>query len=278
MRYQYSSSGFRQNFSNNPISIPNGVKFLLSINIAVFLLMKLSGQENILFQMFGLVPQAVLNEYKFWQAFTYLFLHGSWMHILFNMFVLWMFGKDLEVDWGKNELLIFYFVCGIGSGLITVLANINSPVVIVGASGAIYGVLVAYGFTYPNHVVYLYGVFPMKVKYVVLGFGLIAFFASLSTAQTKVSHITHLSGMIIGIIYILFNLKWKNIRLRYIKMRLKAIRGEQNHQEYKKAHIKMKVDKILDKVNNNGWESITPQEKEFLTRAGQHMFDKHSPN
>ena len=82
-----------------------------------------------------------------------------------------------------------------------------------GASGSIYGVLVAYGFTYPNRTVYLYGVLPLKVKYVVLGFGVIAFVASLSITQSKVSHITHLAGMIIGIIYILFNFRWKNIRL-----------------------------------------------------------------
>ncbi len=125
--------------------LPNGVKLLFIINIAVFVLMELSGQKNILFQLFGLVPRAVLQEFRLWQTFTYLFLHGGWIHILFNMLVLWMFGKDLEIEWGKNEFLIFYFVCGIGSGLITVLANINSPIVIVGASGSISGYII--GFT-----------------------------------------------------------------------------------------------------------------------------------
>ena len=278
MRYQYSSSGYRQNSRGNPLLLPNGVKLLLIINIAIFVLMELSGQKSILFQLFGLVPRSVLQEYRLWQTFTYLFLHGGWIHILFNMLVLWMFGKDLEMDWGKNEFLIFYFVCGIGSGLITVLANINSPIVIVGASGSIYGVLVAYGFTYPNRTVYLYGVFPLKVKYVVLGFGVIAFLASLSAAQSKVSHITHLSGMIIGIIYILFNIRWRNIRLLYIKMRLSSIKGKQNNQEDEKNHIKMQVDKILDKLNDQGWESLTSQEEEFLTRASKRLFDDRSPN
>ena len=240
--------------------------------------MELSGQKNILFQLFGLVPRAVLQEYRLWQTFTYLFLHGGWIHILFNMLVLWMFGKDLEMDWGKNEFLIFYFVCGIGSGLITVLANINSPIVIVGASGSIYGVLVAYGFTYPNRTVYLYGVFPLKVKYVVLGFGVIAFVASLSITQSKVSHITHLAGMIIGIIYILFNFRWKNIRLWYTKIRLRSIQDKQNSHEGEETHIKMQVDKILDKLNDQGWESLTSQEEEFLTRASKSLFDDRSPN
>ena len=278
MRYQYSSRGFRQDSDGNPLFLPNGVKLLLIINIAVFVLMELSGQKNILFQLFGLVPRAVLQEYRLWQTFTYLFLHGGWIHILFNMLVLWMFGKDLERDWGKNEFLIFYFVCGIGSGLITVLANINSPIVIVGASGSIYGVLVAYGFTYPNRTVYLYGIFPLKVKYVVLGFGIIAFVASLSITQSKVSHVTHLAGMIIGIIYILFNFRWKNIRLWYTKIRLRSIQDKQNSHEGEETHIKMQVDKILDKLNDQGWESLTSQEEEFLTRASKSLFDDRSPN
>ena len=278
MRYQYSSRGFRQDSGGNPLLLPNGVKLLLIINIAVFVLMELSGQKNILFQLFGLVPRAVLQEYRLWQTFTYLFLHGGWIHILFNMLVLWMFGKDLEMDWGKNEFLIFYFVCGIGSGLITVLANINSPIVIVGASGSIYGVLVAYGFTYPNRMVYLYGVFPLKVKYVVLGFGVIAFVASLSITQSKVSHITHLAGMIIGIIYILFNFRWKNIRLWYTKIRLRSIQDKQNNHKDEETHIKMQVDKILDKLNDQGWESLTSKEEEFLTRASKRLFDDRSPN
>ena len=274
MRYQYSSHGFRQNISRNPLALPSGVKLLIIINIAVFILMELSGQKNILFQMFGLVPRAVLQEYKLWQTFTYLFLHGGFIHILFNMFILWMFGKDLEVDWGKNEFLIFYFICGIGSGIITVFTSINSFVPVVGASGAIYGVLVAYGLTYPNRMVYLYGVFPLKVKYMVLGLGVIAFFASLSASQSTVSHITHLSGMIIGIIYIVFNFRWKNIRLLYIKMRLKSIQSKQNED----THIKMQVNKILDKLNDQGWESLTSKEEEFLTRASKHLFDDRPPN
>ena len=110
MRYQYSSRGFRQNSGGNPLFLPNGIKLLLSINIAVFVLMKLSGQENILFQLFGLDPLAVLQEYRLWQTFTYLFLHGGWIHILFNMFVLWMFGSELERLWGKNHFLKYYFL------------------------------------------------------------------------------------------------------------------------------------------------------------------------
>ena len=108
----------------------------------------------------------------------------------------------------------------------------------------------------------------------VLGLGIIAFFASLSASQSTVSHITHLSGMIIGIIYIVFNFRWKNIRLLYIKMRLKSFQSKQNED----THIKMQVDKILDKLNDQGWESLTSKEEEFLTRSSKHLFDDRPPN
>ena len=257
--------------------MPEGVKILLIINISVFILMELSGQKSALFQMFGLVPIFVIQEYKFWQVITYLFIHGGFLHIFFNMFVLWMFGKDLEADWGKNQFFIFYFLCGIGAGVITILMSMNSFIPIVGASGAIYGVLVAYGFTYPNRMVYLYGIFPLKVKYMVLGLGLIAFFASLSTGQSTISHITHLSGMIIAMLYIIYK-KWKNIKLWYIHMRLKSISQNNITPNEEKEIIQLRVDQILDKLNAYGWDSLTSQEEEFLTNASKRLFDDRSPN
>jgi membrane associated rhomboid family serine protease len=278
MRYQYSSPGFRQSFNRPTISIPSGVKFLLIINIVVFVLVELSGQQSLLFRTFGLVPSLVWSKFKIWQLFTYLFIHGGIFHIFFNMFVLWMFGKDLESQWGKMEFLLFYFVCGIGAGLITVLFSVNSIVPIVGASGAIYGLLLAYGFTYPNQMVYLYGLVPIKVKYMVLGLGAIAFFASLSASQSNVSHITHLSGMVIGLIFIYFNINWKVIKLWYIRMRLKGLSQQPAKQDNEEAQMKKQVDKILDKLNDSGWDSLTEQEENYLTQASKRLFGDRPPN
>ena len=276
MRYQYSSQGFRRNLKSNQFSFPWGVKILLIINIIVFVLMELSGQKNVLFQIFGLVPHAVLSEYKLWQTCTYLFVHGGYLHILFNMFVLWIFGKDLEKDWGGKEFLIFYFLCGMGAGFFTVLISMNSFIPIVGASGAIYGLLAAYGFSYPNRVVYLYGIFPLQVKYMVLGLGAIAFIASLSAERSNVSHITHLSGMIIGIIYIILNLKWRNIQIWYLRSRLNPIKKTQDSEKNTDAQMKIEVNQILDKLNNEGWESLTTQEEVFLKNASKHLFKNDS--
>ena len=278
MRYQYSSPGFRQSFNRPTISIPSGVKFLLIVNIVVFVLVELSGQQSLLFRTFGLVPSLVWSKFKIWQLFTYLFIHGGIFHIFFNMFVLWMFGKDLESQWGKMEFLLFYFVCGIGAGLITVLFSVNSIVPIVGASGAIYGLLLAYGFTYPNQMVYLYGLVPIKVKYMVLGLGAIAFFASLSASQSNVSHITHLSGMVIGLIFIYFNINWKVIKLWYIRMRLKGLSQQPAKQDNEEAQMKKQVDKILDKLNDSGWNSLTEQEENYLTHASKRLFGDRPPN
>ena len=278
MRYQYTSPGFRRGFSRPTFTIPSGVKLLVIINIVVFILTELSGQRNMLFSSFGLVPNQVWTNFKVWQLFTYLFVHGGFLHIFFNMFVLWMFGKDLEIQWGKNEFLLFYFTCGIGAGLMTVLFSINSIVPIVGASGAIYGLLVAYGFTYPNRMVYLYGLFPLKVKYMVLGLGVIAFFASLSANQSNVSHITHLSGMIIGVLYIYFILNWKNIKMEYYRLRLKNLKQKTSAQNDEEVLMKKKVDEILDKLNASGWDSLTEQEEKYLTQASKQLFGDRPPN
>ena len=205
-------------------------------------------------------------------------MHGDFFHIFFNMFVLWMFGKDLEADWGKNEFLLYYFVCGSGAGLFTAVISMNSYVPVVGASGAIYGVLAAYGLSYPNRIVLLYGMFPLKTKFMVWGIGIIAFFASISSSQSGISHITHLSGMIIGLLYFSFNINWKTLYLWYLKLRTKSIQNRSHTDNEKDIILKVQVDKILDKLNDEGWESLTNKEEELLTKASRKYFDDHAPN
>jgi membrane associated rhomboid family serine protease len=278
MRYQYTSAGFRGRFTPPSLTIRGGVKILLIINTIVFILTELSGQKSSLFISFGLVPSMVWSQLKIWQLFTYLFIHGGFFHIFFNMFVLWMFGKDLEQEWGKKDFLVFYFICGTGAGLITTLLGLNSFIPIVGASGAIYGLLVAYGFTYPNRLVYLYGLFPLKVKHMVMGLGVIAFFASLSASQSNVSHITHLSGMIIGLILIRFNLRWSGVKIWYCRYRLNNLKRKTSEKNEKEKVMKQKVDEILDKLNSSGWKSLTEQEERYLKHASNKLFGDHFPN
>lgn len=278
MRYNYTSSGFKNSLPNSYLFIPKGVKLLICINICIFILTEISGQRNTFFNSFGIVPNEVWTNLKIWQLFTYLFIHGGILHIFFNMFILWMFGKDLENEWGKNDFLFFYFLCGIGSGLITVLFSIKSIIPIVGASGAIYGLLVAYGYTYPNRQVYLYGLFPIKVKYVVLGLGIMASFAFFFSKQSNVSHITHLAGMGIGIILLSFNINLRNTKIEYYKFITKRLNNKKQRKRITTLQTKKKVDEILDKLNSSGWESLTKDEEQYLTKASKKIFRDNTPN
>src|SRR5947208_15635852 len=132
---------------------PAGVKWLLISNIAIFLLFYLSEtlREHLL--MLSLAPVMVLKHFSIWQLGTYMFLHGSIDHILFNMLALWMFGMTLEQDWGTRRFLKYYFLCGVGAGICDVAVNAiigNWGTHTLGASGAIFGLLLAFGVLFPN--------------------------------------------------------------------------------------------------------------------------------
>ena len=132
-----------------------------------------------------------------WQLVTYAFLHGSFMHILFNLFILWMFGMQIENKWGSRRFAIFFFVCVIGAALIH-LAFIDRPVPTVGASGGVYGVLLAFGMMYPNQPIYLYFLFPIKAKWLVIGLGALELWAGVTGTQAGVANFAHLGGMVFG--------------------------------------------------------------------------------
>ena len=195
MRFQFQSDPGQ--FSYKPALFTDAIKILVSVNFGIFLLQTVARTEGLFFPLFGLVPKMVWSEFMIWQPFTYLFFHGGIWHVLINMFVLWMFGSELERIWGKGHFLKFYFVTGVGAGLVTMIFGLNSMTPIVGASGAVYGVLLAYGLTYPNRTVYLYGIIPIKSLWFVIGIGVIAFMSSFDNVS-QISHLTHLSGMMIG--------------------------------------------------------------------------------
>src|SRR4051794_18663989 len=136
---------------------PPGVKWLLTANIALFVIIFItfhSGYPN-LFRAFYLVPIQVVGRLMIWQPFTYLFIHdvNGFGHILFNMLALWMLGADVERAWGTRRFLQYYFLCGVGAGLCVIIANFlfgNPYTATVGASGAIFGVLLAFGMLFPD--------------------------------------------------------------------------------------------------------------------------------
>jgi membrane associated rhomboid family serine protease len=183
------------------------VKALLIANVAIWLFQSVAGYvaHVRLDRLFGLVPYDVTHHLFLWQLVSYMFLHAelpNLMHIGFNMLALWMFGTELESLWGTRRFTRFYFVTGIGAAICTTLAAWNSFVPTLGASGAIYGLLAAYGILFPDRTLLLYFVIPIKAKYFVIILGLLAFWSSVTASGGGVAHVAHLGGMIFGWLYL----------------------------------------------------------------------------
>ncbi|MEE9219349.1 MAG: rhomboid family intramembrane serine protease [Acidobacteriota bacterium] len=186
--------------------IANGVVFFLEvIAFAIPVGARLSGYRLML-EFFGLVPADVLQRGWIWQLGTYMFLHsvGGFLplHLILNMLMLWIFGGDLERSWGSREFLRYYLFTGVGAGLTVLAVTPGSPIPTIGASGALYGILMAYGMLFPNRIVLLYFVFPVRVKWLVLFAGLLTLYASLTQPGGGVSHLAHLGGLVFGWIYL----------------------------------------------------------------------------
>jgi len=216
-----------------------GVKWLLIINTAVFILSGLIGP----FPLLALVPRAVIFHFAVWQLVTYLFLHGGIWHLIFNMLTLWMFGAPLEQDWGTRRFLRYYFICGIGAGLCDVLLNAimgSWHTSTIGASGAIYGLLLAFGVCYPEQTVLMGFLFPIKAKYMVMIYAAVELWMSLAAGNSGVSNIAHLGGMAVGLVYLKSRLRnLRRVRLpdwRSAYSQWKLQRAKKKFQVYLRKH------------------------------------------
>jgi membrane associated rhomboid family serine protease len=186
----------------------------------VFLLQEVVSRMMVVY--LGLLPGFVWYELYLWQLFTYIFLHGDIPHILFNLLALWMFGGELENLWGSKRFLFYFFFCGIGAGMITVLCTIiltpqYQLVPVIGASGAIYGILLAFGWLFPNRPIYVYFLFPIPAKYFVAIFGFLEFIYFSRGGGGGISHITHLGGLFFGFVYMAYPVIRQKIRREYYK-------------------------------------------------------------
>jgi membrane associated rhomboid family serine protease len=236
-----SRTGVRSYRISFDFYVTPGVKLLLIANFGVFffevLLHYFSGRGayDWLIKWFGLVPAGVIPLFRIWQPFTYLFLHdvNTIWHILTNMFVLWMFGRELELVWGKERFLRYYFLTGAGAGIINVVVKTLpwfwghefSYTSTIGASGAIFGVLIACAILFPDRRVYMLP-FPVAISMRMMVFIMTAltFLGTFGFGDDKVSHICHLGGMLVGYVYLrrgsfLYNVRnsvsdWQNKRNR----------------------------------------------------------------
>ena len=224
MRYQ-SSRPPAMVFQFGPGPVTPVVKTLIWANVVMFVLSWLVPE---IVPWLGLRPAAVLSRLFVWQPVTYLFLHAGIAHILFNMLALWMFGVPLERRWGPRFFLKYYFVTGIGAAVTTLalaapLHYWNS--VTVGASGAIYGLLVAYAVCFPENPI-LVVVFMVPAKYAVMIMGAIAFLLSVGGTRDGVAYGAHLGGLVVGYLYLRM---WPGnpldaIKYRYVKFRMNRLR------------------------------------------------------
>lgn len=191
---QYQPQGFSL--------LPPAVKHLLIINVLVF------GADYVL-QMQGIYLGNILalfslqsGNFHLWQPLSYMFMHANLSHIFFNMFNLWMFGAAMENFWGTKRFLIYYLACGIGAGLLYML--LPGLHITVGASAAVYGLLLAFGMTFPNEYIYLYILMPIKTKWFVTGMIVIELLQGIFYSYDGVAHFAHLGGMLIGFLLIMW--------------------------------------------------------------------------
>jgi membrane associated rhomboid family serine protease len=300
--------------------LPPVVKNLLIINAIIYL-------ATLVFRTRGIDLVGILGlhyisaqDFKIWQPLTYMFMHGGFGHLFFNMFALWMFGATLENSWGGKRFLLYYLVCGIGAGLIQLLViglqihflsqNLPPEVIqmvyqdgqqilnegknyaidemrslnlainstTVGASGSVFGLLLAFGMMYPNSVIYIYFLLPIKAKWFVIFYGALELVLGVSGANDGIAHFAHLGGMLFGFFLILH---W-NKGNRFFRFKMPTFNRKRNYKytissnyqyerplsdeeyNYQKKQKEEKTNRILDKISKSGYESLTQEEKDFL--------------
>jgi membrane associated rhomboid family serine protease len=268
------------NYSSQPYRpggfqvIPPAIKTIIIINVAVFLLQTTPFGETI--TTLGALWPIGSGNFRLWQPLTYMFLHGGGQHLFFNMFALWMFGAEIENYWGTRQFNTYYFICGLGAAAINLLATIGDPNPTVGASGAIYGVLIAFGMMFPDRYIFLYFLFPIKAKYFIAGYALIEFFSGLGSRSmgsgSNIAHFAHLGGMLIGFIYITIKRNEWSISGLFSKMNSfgKKKSGPRLYKQNKVAPpvSEAEINAILDKISEYGYDSLTEEERRKLLRAG----------
>ena len=295
-------------------NIPSITKNLLIINVLAFFATWVFEKQGLdLTATFGL-HFFMAKDFSFYQLVTYLFMHGSFMHLFFNMFAVWMFGTVMERVWGPKRFLIYYLVCGIGAGIIQEgvqyinYANENLAAydfvmtssgritteaypnlwTTVGASGAVYAILLAFGMTFPNERMFIIPFpFPIKAKWLIGGYIVIEVWSALNTPGDGIAHMAHLGGMLFGFLLIRYWRKHPNIEQRFngqngffqqmkkqyenkrrntfhYQPSTETPRWEEHKEKEEDSARQAEIDAILDKIRKSGYDSLTKEEKKKL--------------
>jgi membrane associated rhomboid family serine protease len=224
---------------------PPGVKWLIIVNTAVYLIFALSRPlSSHMITVLALYPEAAVRNFYVWQVFTYMFLHGGPWHLIFNMLALWMFGTQLERDWGTRRFLKYYFLCGMAAGICVLLVNMafgEWTIPTLGASGAIFGVLVGFGVMYPNQTVLMNFLFPIKAKYMVMIYAAVELVLGLGP-NTGVSRVAHLGGMAFGYVY---------LKGKFPRFKMPDVQGA--YRQWKMQRAKKKFQVYMRKHGRGPW-------------------------
>ena len=280
-------------------NIPTVTKNLLIVNFLAFLATWILQQRGIDLADFGGLHFFLASNFHLYQFVTYMFLHANLTHIFFNMFALWMFGVVVENVWGPKKFLFYYISCGIGAGLMQELVQLLGfsyiSTVTIGASGAVYAILLAFGMIFPNERIFIFPLpIPIKAKWFVCGYAAIELFSAISSSGDGVAHMAHLGGMLFGFLMIRYWNSHPDSRynrssgqefFESMKRNFERRRGGTNphmHAEQRnetpvddmeynarKKQNQDEIDAILDKIRKSGYDSLTKEEKKKLFDASR---------
>jgi len=270
----YTQEGFQSKFRNAPqmrMAFPKitpVVKWLLIINVAVFLVSFLiTPVGKFFFYWFSVYPATLGMSLQFWRLITYQFLHSTsgFGHIFWNMLILFFFGPMLERLWGSRKFLVFYLVCGAAGGVLyplLALAGWLRVAPLIGASGAILGMLAAGAILFPNMRVLVMFIFPVRLRIVAVILALVSILTLLRPEQFENAggEAAHLAGMAAGAIYV-FSQGWRE------RFKLKIQSGRWQKKITAQRSLQAELDRILQKVHDSGIQSLTPKEKKLLRQA-----------
>ncbi len=259
------------------------VKRLLIANTAVFLLSVIVG-GTFFYEWFGFSPQHAFT--RPWGAITYMFVHGDVWHLLLNMLVLFFFGPPLEGRWGSSEFIKYYLLCGMGG---VFLSFVFAPgAAIIGASAAVYGIMLAFAWYWPEAPIYVWGIFPVKAKWLVGFFFVLTFLSAFGGAGGGIAHFAHLGGLLTGVGYLKFgdrlSARIGEVRASAETRRFAIVPRKESREEVegkqsggrrdsgarrREEELLDEVDRILDKISARGMGALTDEERKVLDEVSR---------
>jgi len=247
-------------------SLTRAVRTIILINLVMYIFQHFAPDGYL--RILGLVPAYVLGRGWIWQLVTYMFLHGGLLHLFFNMLFLWMLGSELERYWGRWEFVKYYMVTGAGAGVINALVQPHSTLPIIGASGAIFGLIIAFGMAFPERELLLYFFIRIKAKYFAVVVGALELIGLFALPNAGIARFAHLGGLVVGYFYLTWEKYSYPLRRWHGKRQLKMEDSSRRREEERRLKTKAEVDRILDKIGREGLNSLTDRERNFLEKQG----------